>query len=77
MTPTELAHWRYRVKALEPEVRQWEKWARDAQSDAIRWPTFSVHKRLAEEAATTLKANKWLLEEARFMSGLGALDFVE
>lgn len=71
MNPTELAHWRYRVKALEPEVKQWEKWARDTQSDVSRWPTIPIHKRLADEAAAILKANKWLLEEARFMSELG------
>lgn len=58
MNPTELAHWRYRVKALTTDLEQ-----------ALRCPW----GRSLEEAKYDVDLMRWLLEEARYMCELGAI----
>ena len=73
MNPTELAHWRYRVKALGPRVERFEKWAKETRHDAKRRPDSPDFKKITEDAETVLATTKWLLEEARYMCELGAI----
>lgn len=75
MDTTELAHWRYRVKAIEQE-------SQDARSEQIAvnnyWPY--VNDKTNEWFSAVLQASQekvalihWLLEEANYMAELGAI----
>lgn len=72
MDVTELAHWRYRVKAITAEIPQWEQWSRQAQLDAWRDPDI-LFIQLRDDTNATLECLRWLLEEAKYMCELGQL----
>lgn len=66
MDATELAHWRYRVKALETDISVTEyeyRHFREVEPDHL----------LAEDAEAQLNFERYLLEEAEYMCELGEL----
>lgn len=80
MSPTELAHWRYRVQALtdQPDeirsnIRHVQSWARQQQD--VPGPIDPESYWGQEVAALNdeLDMTRWLLEEAKYMSILGDL----
>jgi hypothetical protein len=75
MTPEELAHWMYRVKALEPEVKgsqETEKTYRYiGRMSLIFGMDHDYWNDAADEIVAKREPNKWLLQEALYKIELG------
>jgi hypothetical protein len=79
MKNTELAHWRYRVKALESDLQDSRSHLRDARAAVNHVKSFggdlNFDFKLMDEAVAygvdLVIATQWLLEEARYKVELG------
>lgn len=74
MNVTELAHWKYRIAALTADVTKGDELLRKAALSYEPWlMPGDTWDRLIEDLKQELALQKWLLEEAHYMSILGTL----
>lgn len=76
MNVTELAHWRYRVKALQADLSQAQAPVTDYRYMEMLYGSDQAAEYWHEqrvEAERGIEMIRWLLEEAKFMVELGEL----